>query len=110
MREYGDLGENELEERSGTVPQALLRMNGKLAAEATDPNPFNATPRLAIASGSPERLLENCYLVTLTRRPLDEERSYFLGLWQETTTRPDSRRVQDLQWILFNSPEFSWNH
>lgn len=110
VREYGDLGENELEERSGTVPQALLRMNGKLAAEATEPNPFNATPRLAIASGSPERLLENCYLVTLTRRPLDEERSYFLGLWQETTTRPDSRRVQDLQWILFNSPEFSWNH
>lgn len=110
VREYGDLGEDELDERSGTVPQALLRMNGKLVDEATEPNPFNATPRLALAASTPEKLLETCFLISLTRRPTPEEQAYFLKHWQDNPSLRGGQRVHDLQWTLFNSPEFSWNH
>ena len=41
------MGDNELEERSGTIAQALLRMNGKLAAEALKADPLSSSGRIA---------------------------------------------------------------
>ena len=135
LREYGDAGDEELLARSGTVPQALVRMNGKLVRETTEPNPFNATTRMGFASMSDEELIDNCFLVCLTRRPTEAERSFFLEVWQERSApeiEPASaeaetgggaddqantpardgpaQRAQDLCWTLMNSPEFSWNH
>ncbi len=108
--EYGDVGDEELDERAGTVPQALLRMNGQLAKDMTNPSPFNATPRIAIASSSPEKMLENSYLTCLSRRPTQQEQQYFLNLWAEENKKNSSQKTYDLHWVLFNTPEFSWNH
>lgn len=110
VNEYGDLGENELQDRAGTIPQALLRMNGNLINETIDAKPFSASGRIAGMSPSNETLLELSYLVCLTRRPTAEESGYFLPLLQEV--RPNSRgpAVEDLYWTLFNSPEFAWSH
>ncbi len=110
LNEYGDLGAEEFEERSGTVPQALLRMNGRLFGDSIKPNPLNATPRIAIAAGSPEVLLETCFLTCLSRRPNADEARYFLDEWMEDNSRKPGERAHDLYWILINSPEFSWNH
>ncbi len=110
LKEYGDFGADELEERTGTVPQALLRMNGKLFEESTKPNPFNATPRIALASGSPEQILDNCFLTCLTRSPSQAEKQFFLTKWDEEKSRSWPQRTHDLYWALINSPEFSWNH
>ena len=110
INEYGDAGDEELDERSGTVPQALLRMNGELARDTTKPGPFNSPPRIAMTSESLEKMLENSYLVCLTRRPTEQERKYFLELWAEDQSKDKAQMVYDLHWVLFNAPEFSWNH
>lgn len=131
LREYGDAGAEELMARNGTVPQALVRMNGKLVREITEPNPFNAATRVGVASMSGEEMIENCFLVCLTRRPSETERAFFLQAWRGETAEAEKQhvseadasrkdlassqdgpavRAQDLCWTLINSPEFSWNH
>ena len=110
VKEYGDLGENELEDRAGTIPQALLRMNGDKINETIDAKPFTASGRISQMAPNADRTLELCYLVCLTRRPTTDESAYLLPLLQQV--RPDQRgqAVEDLYWTLFNSPEFAWNH
>jgi hypothetical protein len=110
VKEYGDLGENELDERTGTISQALLRMNGKLAADAIKADPLNATTRLATFAGSDATCLEGCYLVALSRRPTQAESDYFLQQLSAAAAKDRSQVVEDILWSLFNSPEFSWNH
>ena len=110
VKEYGDLGEDELDERSGTIPQALLRMNGKLLRELTEANPLNASGRIAMFAGNDLHCLETCYLVALTRRPTLAEREHFLPQLTGTKDKQRARIVEDILWSLLNSPEFSWNH
>jgi len=110
VEEFGDPGENELGERSGTVPQALLRMNGELQKDLTEPNPLNATTRIAASAGDPAACVEVAYLVCLSRRPTSDEAEYFTRRISETSSRKRADAVADLIWTLFNSTEFSWNH
>jgi hypothetical protein len=114
VKQYGDLGDNELDERSGTIAQALLRMNGKLATDAVAAEPLNATSRIASFADTDERCLETCYLVALTRRPTNAECDCFLpqlaSAQQSGQKGARARVVEDIFWSLFNSPEFSWNH
>jgi len=105
---FGDPGEGEFEDRVGTIPQALLRMNGKFSQELTDTNPLTAPGRIAGMASTPEKTLDVCYLVCLTRRPTEMERDCFLPQLS-SKDQPDGA-IQDLFWTLFNSPEFSWNH
>ncbi|MCA8995374.1 MAG: DUF1549 domain-containing protein [Planctomycetaceae bacterium] len=105
--EFGDPGVDELQERSGTIPQALLRMNGKFAGELTEANPFGAPGRINLSASTPEKVIETAYLMTLTRRPQEEEVAFFRE-WIDTEQR--AKGIEDLFWTLFNSPEFSWNH
>lgn len=110
VEDFGDPGENELGDRTGTIPQALLRMNSELSSELSEANPVNASGRIAGAASTPEACVEVCYLVCLSRRPTDEERAFFAE--RIPKPRGDARHaaVADLFWTLFNSPEFSWNH
>ena len=111
VQEYGDLGDDELSEQTGTISQALLRMNGQLARELIQSGLFSATKAIAQATVEDNALcLRTCFEVCLGRRPADEE-SDVLGTWL-TDTRGQQREqaVEDIFWTLFNSPEFSWNH
>lgn len=116
VKEYGDLGENELEDRASTIPQALLRMNGQLTRDATDSTPLSAPGRIAGMVMDDRKCLELCFLTCLTRRPNDDELTELLPLLSEK--RPNGKdnfvsrgnRVEDIYWVLFNSPEFAWNH
>ena len=74
VKNYGDLGADELQERSGTIAQALLRMNGKLSQELSDANLFSAAGRIAATASSDENCLETLYLVCLTRRPTTDRK------------------------------------
>jgi len=110
VRDYGDLGPDELDQRSGTITQALLRMNGNLTKELIESNPFNSSGRVANFSGNDRECIENSYLVCLTRRPSAEEMTYFEQQLSELKGQQRTRAVIDLYWSLFNSLEFSWNH
>ena len=110
VREYGDLGDAELDERAGTIPQALLRMNGNLTSERTKVDPFGAAGRILALSQSNEAIIENCFLVCLSRRPTSEEKNHFLAQFAEARGNEREHITEDLFWSLFNSDEFSWNH
>jgi len=109
-REYGDLGELELEERSGTIPQALLRMNGRFANEVSNAGPVSASGRIAGMAPTHEMAIELAYLCCLTRRPTPEEQAFFLADLTGDEPRPTGQVMEDIFWTLFNSPEFCWNH
>jgi len=127
LKEYGDATDDELLQQSGTIPQALLRMNGRFTRELTETGLFSAAGQLMRFSGDDESLVQNCFLACLTRLPNVEERSYFVKLLQgmdesvkdtdsdtqsgiEESKTSRSQQVRDLYWVLFNSPGFSWNH
>ena len=108
VKEYGDLGDDELNDRTATIPQALLRMNGRFSSETLSTGPFNATGRIAALVDSPQATIETCFLMTLTRTPTKEEKASIQELFGQQGTRAEN--VEDLCWALFNSPEFGWLH
>lgn len=110
VKNYGDLGADELQERSGTIAQALLRMNGKLSQELSDANLFSAAGRIAATASSDEDCLKTLFLVCLTRRPNAAELEALLPQLQGTKNKPRQKAVEDIVWPMFNSEEFSWNH
>jgi hypothetical protein len=130
LNEYGDMGDDELLQQVGTIPQALLRMNGRFSSELSKAELLTAARQILDFSPNDEAVVENSYLTCLARRPSDEEKEYFVAMLNktyeaaakkreaapgkpETDPKPDRSRaevVQDIFWTLFNSPEFSWNH
>lgn len=110
VRDYGDLGELELEDRSGTIPQALLRMNGEFARDVSKTNPANASGRIAGMAPTHEAAIETAYLICLGRRPAATEVAFFLQAAEENGRVERALMVEDVFWALLNSPEFCWNH
>ncbi len=110
VKEYGDLGENELNEQPGTIPQALQRMNGKLIGELTEANVFNSPGRISGLSPDDATCIETAYLVVLTRRPTEPEVDHFTKQLQNAPRKDRAKVVEDIFWSLCNSQEFSCNH
>jgi len=111
VKRFGDLGEDEFGQQSGTLAQRLLMMNGELIQGRTKENPFtNASTRIGSLTKDDAKAVETAYLTVLTRRPGDEERSHFIGLLEEKYGSTRSRAMQDVFWALLNSTEFLWNH
>ncbi len=110
VREYGDLGDSELDSRTGTIPQRLIMMNGNLIHELTEANLFSAAGRIAAMAPTDDACVETAFLVCLSRKPSAAEQQHFTA--QLHGTKEDRRRkvVEDLFWSLINSTEFSWNH
>jgi hypothetical protein len=108
VREYGRIQDGDGRMRPATIPQALVRMNGKFAREMAAANGISATGRIAGMARDDDARLELAFLVTLTRRPSAEERESLLPLLTETTQK--GRGLEDVTWALFNCPEFCWNH
>ncbi|WP_299459348.1 DUF1549 domain-containing protein, partial [uncultured Gimesia sp.] len=65
VNEYGDLGSDELNDFPGTIPQALLRMNGEFAKDNGSASPLNSVGRIARFDISDEKRIETCFLVCL---------------------------------------------
>lgn len=110
VKRYGDPGEEEFAGESGTIPQRLLLMNGKLVRERTEPNPImNASTRLAKYSPSDEATVKAAFLASLTRHPEPAELGHFAGLLAGSKGNDRDRALTDLCWTLINTTEFSWN-
>jgi hypothetical protein len=110
VKEYGDLGENELTEQPGTIPQALLRMNGELVRGLVKTEFFRSAGRIASLARDDDNRVETAYLVVLGRRPNDAERQHFVTQFEKSDKSEREVIMEDLFWSLCNSPEFSWNH
>ena len=110
VEEYGDAVGDELAGTAGTVPQALLRMNGKLPQEMVDAQPFSAVGRIAMFATSDRAALDTLYLSFLSRRPSAPEVRSLLPAFSGTSREDRGASAEDVAWALFNSPELSWNH
>ena len=111
VKRYGDIGEDEFDDRAGTIPQRLLMMNGQLVKERTRENLIaNSATRLAHQTPSDEQAVEVAYLAVLSRRPDEQESLHFSGRLAGLRGAERVQALEDLYWILINSTEFSWNH
>jgi hypothetical protein len=110
VKRYGDPGEDEFAEESGTIPQRLLLMNGKLVGERIKPNPIlSSTSRIASYSPSDSAAIDAAFLAALTRYPNEEERNHFLSTLDDKKGKARERAFVDIFWALINTTEFSWN-
>jgi Protein of unknown function (DUF1553)/Protein of unknown function (DUF1549) len=109
-------GNDEAEESTsfqGTIPQALMMMNGDLMQTAISCKPGSFLGEVmdqARRQGrAPETyMIDSLYLAALSRRPSTRELTRAGHYLQ---TNPDSLQVlQDLFWALLNSNEFVLNH
>ena len=111
VKRYGDIGEDEFDDRAGTIPQRLLLMNGQLVKERTKEDlVVNSATRIARQTADDGQAVEAAYLAVLSRRPDEVESQHFS---QRLAGKQGAERVQmleDLYWVLINSTEFSWNH
>ena len=97
----------------GTIPQALMMMNGELMQQALSAKPGSFLGQLLAEpqrqSRAPDSyMVDSLYLAALSRHPsakeLGQARQYLEAF-------PDSLQVlQDLFWALLNSNEFILNH
>ncbi len=110
VKRYGDTGEDEFEDRGGTIPQRLLMMNGELVKERTKSEITNASARIAVLAPTGETAVETAYLVVLSRRPTAPEAAHFAKRLKGVKGKPRQDMLEDLYWVLLNSTEFSWNH
>jgi len=69
-------------------------------------SPFSSYQSVAKLAKDRSTLIETIFLLVLTRRPTDQELSYF----QETLPENSSIAAEDLAWILTNCNECLWNH
>lgn len=97
----------------GTIPQALMMMNGELIANATSgaPGSFLAKVRdraLSRPGRQAEHMVTALYLSALSRHPSRDELNQAARYLQGS---PDPMGVmEDLFWALLNSNEFVLNH
>jgi len=110
VKRYGDTGEDEFEDRGGTIPQRLLMMNGNLVKERTKGDITNASARIAALAPTDEKAVETAYLVVLSRRPDVRESAHFTKAFKGVKGNARQNMLEDLYWVLLNSTEFGWNH
>jgi hypothetical protein len=92
----------------GGIPQALMLMNGRLTADATNLE-TSRTLRAVIEAPflPPAEKIEVLYLAALTRKPRAEELEFLLAhVNQQKTDAERKAAYAEIFWGLLNNPEF----
>lgn len=101
----------ELEAFNGTVPQALMMINGTLVNDSASHNTRGSFIHYVLEKWrEPMERLEYIYLTVLSRLPTTKEKTYFQRYLERSLYRNKDLAYEDLYWVLLNSAEFSLNH
>ncbi len=104
-------GDDEMAEANtfdGSVPQALLLLNGELTNNGARVMEEGVLGRILASSRQPAQRLEDMFLAAYARRPSPDERSHFVGF---LASRQGARTAyEDLYFALLTSTEAITNH
>lgn len=108
VRAFGTDDGGESSSFDGTIPQALMMMNGGLVRDAVSFKAGSHLHELLMGKGNENQKIQKLYLTALSRQPTRGE----LGNVQKfLKANPNGLSVyQDLFWALLNSNEFIFNH
>lgn len=110
VKRYGDTGEDEFDDRGGTIPQRLVMLNGNLVKERSKDGPMNSATRIAQQVRDDAKAIESVFLVVFSRRPTADEQEHFVARLGDSPEANRIQKLEDIYWSLLNSTEFSWNH
>jgi hypothetical protein len=106
-RDFGDADSVDMVDFDGTIPQALLLMNGKSVNDGII-RKNSRLDRLLRESESPGERLEAIFLSVLSRPPTERERSRHLSRLERGGQKREA--YEDVFWVLLNSSEFLFIH
>lgn len=92
----------------GTIPQALMMMNGDLTQNALKPQAGSTLNQVLTAPGNSAEKAKQLYLATLSRVPSAKELKVASQIMKNA--RSPQEAFQDLYWALLNSNEFILVH
>lgn len=107
-----DNGEmEEIEAFNGTIPQALLMINGNMVNDSASHEEYGSFVNYVLEKWrEPNDRMEYIYLNVLSRLPTAKEKTYFRRYLERSLYRNKDLAYEDLYWVLLNSAEFSLNH
>ena len=107
-----DNGEmEEIEAFNGTVPQALMMINGALVNDSASYKERGSFVHYVLDNwrDTVDRV-QFIYLTVLSRKPTSKEQTFFQRYLERSLYRDKDFAYEDLYWVLLNSAEFSLNH
>ena len=107
-----DNGEmEEIEAFNGTIPQALMMINGDLVNDSADHRERGSFVNYVLDNwrDTIDRV-RFIYLTVLSRKPTSKEQTYFQRYLERSLYTDKDLAYEDLYWVLLNSAEFSLNH
>ena len=107
-----DTDENdEVTNFNGTIPQALMMMNGELTKNAINTKPGSYLHKVLSKKGTDAQYIHTLYRSALTRKPTGRELGGLQRFLRTKRTIDDKLAAyQDLYWALLNSNEFILIH
>lgn len=90
-----------------SIAQALHLMNSTNSMQKIVDR-HGVAAKLAKSNMTPQQIIEELYLATLSRFPQPDEQAWMLRAFEESTGRAEA--VEDVLWTLINSKEFVFNH
>ena len=109
LLENGEM--EEIEAFNGTVPQALMMINGDMVNDSVSHEEHGGFVNYVLAKWrEPIDRMEYIYLNVLSRLPTAKEKTYFQRYLDRSLYRSKDLAYEDLYWVLLNSAEFSLNH
>ena len=107
-----DNGEmEEIEAFNGTIPQALLMINGDMVNDSASHEEYGSFVNYVLGKWrEPMERMEYIYLNVLSRLPTAKEKTYFRRYLERNLYSDKDFAYEDLYWVLLNSAEFSLNH
>ncbi|MCS5610401.1 MAG: DUF1549 and DUF1553 domain-containing protein [Candidatus Poribacteria bacterium] len=107
-----DNGEmEEIEAFNGTIPQALMMINGPLVNDSGDHRQRGSFINYILKTyRTTKDRVERIYLMVLSRKPTTKEVTHFERYVKRSLYNDKKLAYEDLYWVLLNSAEFALNH
>jgi hypothetical protein len=108
VQAFGTDENDEATSFDGTIPQALMMMNGELMQSALKETKGTLLSDVLSDKGGPAEKVKRLYLATLSRTPSPREIQTANRVMKNAASQLEA--FQDLYWALLNSNEFIINH